>query len=297
MVIDNKKIRGHLPIIAIGAALFGLLILLFNLGDEPAEYPIKRVVQYGFEIENRGSEVVRDVEFWTYAPVKLTSTQKFENLTVSHPYELIEDELDNQVIHLKFDVIPPYATKIVTVQAELSMSDTPNPLPLIDSEAFLKAEKYIESEHADIRTVATSFPGDGESDVEAIYNWTADHIQGVAYVREDRGALYALHKKSGDCTEYTYLFTALCRAKGIPARPFGGYVLSENGKLASESYHNWAEFYLDGTWQLADPQMKVFEERPSRFIAMNVISNGAKNPMNGMQRFRFTGKNIFVTMR
>jgi len=77
----------------------------------------------------------------------------------------------------------------------------------------------------------------------------------------------------------------------------GGYVLSRNGRLDAEDYHNWAAFYLDSAWQLADPQMKVFMDRPSRFVAMNIISDSVKNPMGGAQRFRFTGKNIFVTIR
>lgn len=298
MGIDRFKKKKSYVVFGLAVVVVFFMLFLFQDGEKSKPgYPIKRLVQYGFQIENRSNEVAKDVEFWTYAPVKQTSTQKFKKLSVSHPYDLTEDEFGNQVIHMKFDFIPPFATKIVSIQAELLMSDVPNPLIIEKNNDFLRAEKHIEVKHDAIKKAASLFSGTAESDVKAIYKWTADHIQGVAYVREDRGALYALQNKSGDCTEYTYLFTAVCRAKGIPARPLGGYIMNENGRLVAENYHNWAEFYLNGAWHVADSQMKVFMERPSRFIAMNIISDPMHNAMGEAQRFRFTGKNIHVKVR
>ena len=49
----------------------------------------------------------------------------------------------------------------------------------------------------------------------------------VGYIKNDRGALYALKTKEGDCTEFMHLFVALCRANKIPARCIGGYVQRE----------------------------------------------------------------------
>jgi len=71
--------------------------------------------------------------------------------------------------------------------------------------------------------------------------------------------LWALEKRLGDCSEYSYLFVALCRAAGIPARIQAGFAFhSENEVL--EDGHMWAEYYLenygwvpvDVTWRLFD---------------------------------------------
>src|SRR4051794_27860615 len=62
--------------------------------------------------------------------------------------------------------------------------------------------------------------------------------------------------KRGDaeCRGYTILFTALCRAAGIPARPVWGVAMlpANQGGYAS---HNWAEVYITGAgWVPVDPQ-------------------------------------------
>ncbi|HGJ66542.1 TPA: transglutaminase domain-containing protein, partial [bacterium] len=49
---------------------------------------------------------------------------------------------------------------------------------------------------------------------------------------------HLIMKKWKDCGAHTTLFTALCRAGGVPARPVAGCFSREN------SWHCWAEFYL-----------------------------------------------------
>ena len=62
---------------------------------------------------------------------------------------------------------------------------------------------------------------------------------------------------TGDCGAYSALFTAVCRANGIPAREVWGVVKATTrfappGHLAS---HVWAEAYLDGPgWVPVEPQ-------------------------------------------
>lgn len=292
---DMKKILA----LNIGIFVLCLLVLMqFSVTEkQEATFPIQRIVQYSFQLENKSNAAARDVDFWTYAPVKQTSSQKFEKLTVSHAYDLIEDKLGNQIIHIHFDVIPPFASKMIHVQAELGMADKTNAMLLTDASMYLNEEPFIEVNHPEIKKVAIKFGSVDISSLHSMYQWTANHIQGIAYVREDRGALYALQNKTGDCTEYAYLFTAMCRANNVPSRMMGGYVVAENSKLSPEDYHNWSEFYFDGVWHVSDPQMKVFGDRPSRFVAMNIISDVSDNAMGRFQRFRFTGNNISVSMR
>lgn len=66
---------------------------------------------------------------------------------------------------------------------------------------------------------------------------------------DTQSALETLERKKGTCSEYTNLFIAMLRCKGIPARFVHGY-------LYGGSYHAWAEFYLEGSgWIPVDPQM------------------------------------------
>jgi hypothetical protein len=84
---------------------------------------------------------------------------------------------------------------------------------------YLAPGPQIESDHREIRTLASQFIQDqstGWEEVETIYDWVRENVQ----YREGelKGALAALHDREGDCEEMTSLFIALCRANGIPAR-------------------------------------------------------------------------------
>ncbi|MCX7918970.1 MAG: transglutaminase domain-containing protein [bacterium] len=73
---------------------------------------------------------------------------------------------------------------------------------------------------------------------KAIYTWC---INNIAYVYPpNRGIRFSLPRKTGDCGEYSLIFTALCRAVGIPARVVNGHWCC----AAKKNYHVWNEFYL-----------------------------------------------------
>ena len=55
---------------------------------------------------------------------------------------------------------------------------------------------------------------------------------------EDRGAQKSFTRLSGDCGEFSFVFIALCRSIGIPAR-------SITAVWPTESGHAWAEFYIE----------------------------------------------------
>ena len=44
-----------------------------------------------------------------------------------------------------------------------------------------------------------------------IFQWVSQNVKDDGYSAKDRGALYALTNRKGDCTEFMYLFVALCR--------------------------------------------------------------------------------------
>lgn len=248
-------------------------------------YPHSRLVRYGFTLRNTSGELLRGTEFRVFAPVRETATQRSVSIDASHPFELSEDELGNQILVFRF-TIPPYGAKVVRVSAQLELADAPNPRPAPRDGRFLGEERYVEVEDPRIQGAARELPGEGGTEVaQAAYEWVVARLRDPGYVREDRGALYALEQRQGDCTEHMYLFTALARARGIPARGVGGFVLAESGVLRSGDYHNWAEFHAGDTWRIADPQRRVFDAEPGRYVAMRIIGRGEASPMGNSHRF------------
>jgi len=261
----------------------------------PSQYDIPRTVRYRFTLKNTGNRLLKKAEFWTYAPVKQTATQTVKHIKASHAHEILTDSLGNQVLHFVFTNIPPYASKLVSVTAELMLAQEVNPIQADNQQWFLGEEAFIEIAHPKIQAVAKMLrTKEPVRTSRRILYWVARHIQYAGYIRENRGALYALREKRGDCTEYMYLFTALARVNGIPARGIGGYVYSDDALLKPDDYHNWAEFYWDGSWQLADPQNKVFMDKQSNYIAMRIISEHSN--LAGAHRFWYSGEGLSVRM-
>ena len=259
--------------------------------------PIPRQIQYSFTLQNKTNHLLKKAEFWTYAPVKQTSTQLCDNIKSSHPYKLITDDLGNHVLHFTLNDFPPYATKIIQIKARVLLSDKPVTEAVRDIKPYLKAEKYIESDDPVLFNTAKKLTASSNlKTAENIFRWVVGNVRYAGYLSKERGALYALSHKKGDCTEFMYLFTALCRAVKIPARCIGGYITKESSILKPGYYHNWAQFYEDGAWRISDPQNKVFMKENSNYIAIRIIKRPQDNPMLQFNRFRVQGEGLEVKM-
>jgi transglutaminase-like putative cysteine protease len=83
------------------------------------------------------------------------------------------------------------------------------------------------------------------------------------------GAVKAAQQKKGDCSEYSDLFVALCRAKNIPARVATGYTVRFD-EISPK--HHWAEVYLKKYgWVPFDPSWGDMEDSIFRNRAFGVL--------------------------
>ncbi|MBN2545388.1 MAG: IPT/TIG domain-containing protein [Spirochaetes bacterium] len=75
-----------------------------------------------------------------------------------------------------------------------------------------------------------------------IYNWVVDNISyQFPPINTIWRAMDCLETGIGDCSVYSFLFCALCRAAGVPARAVAGHVIFIDETI---SVHVWAEFFL-----------------------------------------------------
>ena len=199
---------------------------------------------------------------------------------------MMTDDSGNQVLHFTFPEFPPFGTKIITIQADLMLSDKPNRVSVKNKKIYLQPEKYCESDNSQIIALAKTLSGaTAEKTAKNIFNWVANNVKYTGYEKKPRGALFALNERKGDCTEFTSLFVALCRVNGIPSRGIGGQVAPESAILKPSGFHNWAEFYVHGSWYIVDPQKKVFMQNSSDYIALQIVGEPQQNSLAGFRRF------------
>jgi len=251
------------------AVLFWLAGMWFLIEVKEPVWDQKRVVHYGFELKNTSADVKKDIVFKTYAPVSITSTQQVVNIDSSVPFEIIKDELNNQVLVFQINHLPPFGISNIGVTVELLLSSVvaqnyeEHPL-------YVSSQPLIETDDVVVKQLASLIE---ESEVEkpyAIYDWLVDNIEYSGYGSTDKGAVYAVDFRQGDCTEFAYLGTALGRLMDIPSRAVNGYVVNNDSKLNISNYHSWTEMWFDGGWQVIDAQAQNYMTDQQDYLAMSI---------------------------
>lgn len=274
----------------------GTLLFTGN-GNAEAASAIARHISYSYTLQNESGKALKDAQFRTYAPVKQTPTQKCVKITGSHLHKVITDKAGNRILQFTFRDFPAYGTKIITIESDLLLFKEPVKEKVKDLSVYLKAEPFIEKDDPAIRKKAKELSAkEPLKTARNIARWIPENIKYSGYTGGDYGALWALNRKQGDCTEYMYLFAALCRANGIPARCLEGYICEENMVLKPDMFHSWAEFYHDGAWRIADPSNRKFMQDQHNYIVMRIFRGSQGDPESGFHRFRVTGEGLKVTM-
>ncbi len=276
------------------------MFMLIGCGDskdnpEPS-YPITKQIRYSFTLKNKGGNLIENSEFRVFGPVLKTSTQETTSIKASAPFETLTDDLGNQILVFQVTV-PPYGAARISIDATINLTAEPNRWTLDDGTPFLQAEKYVEVDSPEIQAISQSFlQGDQTDYARLAFDWIREEVERVDYVHEDRGAQYVATQKIGDDTERMYLFTALMRSCGIPARGVGGFVVQRSGVLKTGNYRNWAQFYDKGAWQLADTHAGILRDHEEHYVAMRIIGRGEKYPMGNSHRFVAFHKDLEVRM-
>jgi hypothetical protein len=111
---------------------------------------------------------------------------------------------------------------------------------------YTQPEELIQSDAEEIVATAKNVIGndtDPYKKVQKIYSFVKNYLS-YEVQDEEKGALWALKNKKGDCSEFSYLFVALCRAVDVPSRVKAGFVF-HNPIETLEYGHMWAEYYLE----------------------------------------------------
>ena len=261
--------------------------------------PIQRHVRYSFTLQNQDNTPLEHGMLAVYAPVRLTSTQRLEGLTASLPAQLETDPWGNQILRIDLGLLAPYASRVVTIDAQLALTDSAQPVRATDMElkVFTRPERFIESDDPRIKAIARTLRASSTTETaQRTYLWVRQSLGRSEFTAEDRGALRAIEDKVGDCTEHAYLFAALLRANGVATRVMGGYLMPESGLLRPYDYHNWAEFYDGGAWHISDPHQGNFMRNASKYVATHVMSGSGASLLGARHRYSVSGKGLQVTM-
>lgn len=124
---------------------------------------------------------------------------------------------------------------------------------------YLQEQPFWPISSTEIRDISKTL-----STPKTIYDYVVNNLDynydGINSAKR-QGAIAALQNpKNSLCTEFTDLFIAISRAKGIPAREIEGFAYSTNPKIKplnieNDILHAWPEYYDQnkGGWKAIDP--------------------------------------------
>jgi len=277
------------------ALAFGLLVLLMfsyfpvqcdnslsGEADEVLRYEVRDAyvakITHSISIHNTGKHSVIRGEL--YVPLIRNVTTRhlvlITDIDCSHKEapKILRDSYgniyawwNNMAINPKetFDVEIHYSTLSFSVRFKVD-PDLVKPYDTETSvyERYTCPEKYVECDDPSIISTAQMIVAELPEHeyhgmAREIYDFVVNHLT-YKLQTEEKGALWALKNRKGDCSEYSYLFVALCRAVGIPARVQAGFAFSSYTE-ETENGHMWAEYYLKGYgWIPVDASWKLFDK-------------------------------------
>ena len=244
----------------------------------------KLVVDDGVQVKSsdfRREELILTSEFRNYGPGEVIQADIYFALPVDRPNQkllgdiifspeprdFILDRWGQKFAHFVIEK-PPLTKRVrstITVEVELAEARWfvfPEKVGNLDDIPKEIMKKYLVNEDKYrindpiIQQAAQAAVGDETNPywiMRKVYKYVRDNM----YYELAGGwnvAPAILERGNGSCSEYSFVFIAVCRAAGLPARYVGSVVTRGDDASTDDVFHRWCECYLPGYgWVPVDP--------------------------------------------
>jgi len=241
--------------------------------------PRYTLIKYSYEIHNQSSETIKALEAFLSIPPDTVSQRIIDfKLDSTLEPEIVYDKWGQKIAHYRLEEIKLESKIILSWTAKTEIRE-------IKYNIAPKKVGYVFSSIPD--PIFSNYTADGcmyqlknpiiqdkaraiigkETNIfykaRKIHDFVIDHMKPTSPDKW-KTAPELLEKGYGSCSEYTFLFIALCRASGIPARYVGGSTrLESGGKYNDDILHRWAEIYFPNYGWI--PVDVTWNDRPQAF--------------------------------
>ena len=229
----------------------------------------ERAVRLVYRIRNLGPGVVTKAEVFLAVPDDIAVSQKLLRPPAYEPQpgRFDVDESGQKVAIYEFRDLGPGAVREVGYTASVMIGVRrfcvfPHKVGrLEDIPASVRRQFTVDAsryrlEQPLIRDTARQIVGDEKNPywiARKIYKWVQAHVEYERVGGWDI-AETLIKRGTGSCSEFAFLYVALCRAAGLPARFEGSVVVRGDDASVDDVFHRWCEVYLPGYgWLTVDP--------------------------------------------
>lgn len=227
----------------------------------------KAKITFRHEITNFGPGVIREADIHIAIPHDRPSQSILVPPVFKPEYERVTDKWGQETAHFHFENIgsgEKVSGEIVTVAkvSEVRYFIYPEDVGTVDEIPREIKEKYLENnekyqyDHPVIQNALKSAIGN-ETNAYWIFRKIFNYLIDNMYYEMAGGwntAPTVLARGNGSCSEYSFVYIAMCRAAGLPARYVGSVVVRGDYACMDDVFHRWVEVYLPGFgWVPIDP--------------------------------------------
>lgn len=301
----NPRFLITIPLLAIAAC---------QSTQAPSPFPAHGTFRVEHAISVPVPAGTKDVRVWFPLP-RTEEGQTITDLAVEAPdgWKEATDDQGNRYVYVATaspgEKVAVKTTFTVTRQEQRARLDPAATRPLNDAERAQYAALLDDDTHvvanAEIKALAAQIAG-GETNpllvARKLYDWTLHNVE--YWVKDPSkwkaspvgSSDYCLKNRTGNCTDFHSLWTALARASGIPTRMKYGSLFkpSLDGVDKDASYHCWPESWFPGLgWVANDVAVADIFVAPIALDASNTervtltTANGYAGPDQAMVDYYF----------
>ncbi len=246
-------------------------------------------VTFANRLRNDGPDRLQTMDFYVAWPLDDLEHQVLLSPTSFFPdtFEIVTDRWGLRQAHFHFEDIAPGRTVEVGYLAHAKMADLryvifPEKVGRLESipadvrKAYLIDGTRYRIHDPLIQETARSVVGDEKNPywiARKIFNWVIRTLEYEMVGGWDIPTTL-IQRGTGSCSEYTFLFIALARASGLPARYEAGIAVRGDDASVDEAFHRWAEVYLPNYgWVPVDCNRGDREWAADQATGIGMVSN------------------------
>jgi len=238
---------------------------LYQLDFDDPDFVIKRdAKQYRWEaiheFRNYGPDAVKELDSYFAIPRDLDNQTILGEIQFQpQPQDFVVDRWGQKFAHFHFENISPgtflkpkmklraklYNTEYIIFPEKVGKLEQ---IPAEIKQKFLADGLKYDINNPIIQQAVKQAVGNEQHPywmVRKIFDYICEKID---YNLKPLGgwnpAPTVLKRGTGSCSEYTFIFIAMCRVSGLPARYAGSIVVRSEDKGIDDVWHRWAEVYL-----------------------------------------------------
>ncbi len=248
----------------------------------------KQELEYTHQFRNYGPGEITSLDIYIAVPHDLPFQKLLDSIVFTpEPTEFVYDRWDQQIARFHFENLTAGASvsTAMRVKAELfktrffifpdnagALSEIPEDIKtsyLVDDSKYWIDDPFI-------REAAQKVVGDETNCywiARRLFNYLIDQMH-YELAGGWNVAPTVLKRGSGSCSEYSFVYIALCRAAGLPARYAGSVVIRGDDASTDDVFHRWVEVFLPNYgWIPVDPSGGDHEKPAAQARAFGYLNN------------------------